>query len=235
MIHWETRRGCAFSCNFCAHRDLQNNRVQQLSMEKIKRELAMFKEKNVRKINVLDPIFNLEPNHMDILNYAIKIGLTSLFSFQVRFEYITPDFLELCSKLNVHLEFGLQTTNKKESMTIKRGNNMTKVNASIQLLHQWSQPFEVSLIYGLPEQTVATFKESIDYLRERNVENITAFPLMLLEGTELHKNKGMANIVEDYIDDSGIPHVVACNSFSRDDWNIMHNCALQLSENKRIA
>lgn len=230
MIHWETRRGCVFKCNFCAHRDLTNKKVHLLSMEKIKKELDLFKIKNIKKINVLDPIFNLEPNHIEILKYAISIDLKALLSFQVRFEKINDEFLTLCSKLNVHLEFGLQTTNENESRVIERGNNMKRVDKSILLLHKWKQSFEVSLIYGLPEQTFASFKESINYLRVRSVDIIKAFPLMLLEGTKLADDRIKFNITEEIIDESNIPHVVSCHSFTKSDWLAMHRLANKLSQ-----
>ena len=235
MIHWETRRGCIFKCNFCAHRDLTHKKVHLLGMNKIKKELDLFKIKGVKKINVLDPIFNLEPNHIDILKYAISIDLKALLSFQVRFEQINDEFLELCSKLNVHLEFGLQTTNQEESKIIERGNSMNRVDKNISLLHKWQQSFEVSLIYGLPGQTLASFMESINYLRERSVDIIKAFPLMLLEGTKLADDRFKFNITEEIIDESDIPHVVSCNSFNKSEWLRMHSLANQLSQYKEVA
>jgi radical SAM superfamily enzyme YgiQ (UPF0313 family) len=228
MIHWETRRGCVYKCNFCAHRDLKDKGVHLLGIEKIKAELDLFKRKGVRKINILDPIFNNEPNHIEILNYAIKIKLTALLSLQVRFERITNEFLALCAQLNVHLEFGLQTTDKAESLIIERANNMNKVDKNIKLLQQWKQSFEVSLIYGLPGQTLESFKQSIAYLQQGNISNIKAFPLMLLEGTKLAENKNSYSIVEEVIDDSGIPHVVECDSFTRAEWMLMRSYANDL-------
>jgi radical SAM superfamily enzyme YgiQ (UPF0313 family) len=228
MIHWETRRGCVYKCNFCAHRDLKDKGVHLLGMEKIKAELDLFKIKSVRKINILDPIFNNEPNHIEILNYAIKIKLTALLSLQVRFERITNEFLSLCAQLNIHLEFGLQTTDIAESKVIERANNMNRVDKTIKLLQQWKQSFEVSLIYGLPGQTLESFKQSIAYLQQRNINNIKAFPLMLLEGTKLAENKNNYNIVEEVIDGSGIPHVVECDSFTRAEWMLMRSYANDL-------
>jgi radical SAM superfamily enzyme YgiQ (UPF0313 family) len=232
MIHWETRRGCVYKCNFCAHRDLKDKGVHLLGIEKIKAELDLFKKKGVKKINILDPIFNNEPNHIEILNYAIKIKLTALLSLQVRFERITNEFLALCAQLNVHLEFGLQTTDKEESQIIERANNMNRVDKNIKLLQQWKQSFEVSLIYGLPGQTLESFKQSIAYLQQRNISNIKAFPLMLLEGTKLAENKNRHSIVEEIIDDSGIPHVVECDSFTRAEWMLMRSYANDLMISK---
>lgn len=239
MIHWETRRGCAFKCNFCAHRDLKDKGVHQLGMDKIKQELDLFKRVGVKKINVLDPIFNLDSSsklkHADILKYAIEIGLQAELSLQVRFELINEEFLKLCKQLNIHLEFGLQTAIRSESKLMKRVNDMKKVGRNIALLHQWNQPFEVSLIYGLPSQTVESFKKSIAYLQDRNVNNIKAFPLMLLEGTDLKNDKEKYSIIEDVIDEGGIPHVVESFSFTRNDWKVMNAYANNLLRNKVAA
>ena len=228
MVHWETRRGCAFKCSFCAHRDLGSGKVHVMGRDKIFRELDYFHAKQVQKINVLDPIFNRESDHLDILRYVIKVGLTSLLSLQVRFELVTEEFLELCSQLNVHLEFGLQTAIESESIAVERKNNMRAVDKSIRLIQSFNQTFEVSLIYGLPEQTLRSFKASVEYLKVRGVSEIKAFPLMLLEGTDLHINQEKYGIKEDYIDGSGIPHVVESDSFSRQEWQQMHAYAQQL-------
>tara|TARA_R110002012_G_scaffold133446_1_gene286685 strand:- start:851 stop:1528 length:678 start_codon:yes stop_codon:yes gene_type:complete len=217
-----------FKCNFCAHRDLKDKGVHLLGMNKVKQELDLFKLKKVKKINVLDPIFNNEPNHIEILKYAIKINLKAMLALQVRFERVNEEFLELCSQLNVHLEFGLQTANVNESRIIDRGNNMNRVAKSIELIQKWNQPFEVSLIYGLPGQTVDSFKNSIEYLHQRGVGIIKAFPLMLLEGTKLAEDKEKYSIIEDVIDEGGIPHVVESHSFTRQEWQMMHTLAKNL-------
>ena len=235
MLHWETRRGCMFKCNFCAHRDLKDKGVHLLGMNKVKQELDLFKLKKVKKINVLDPIFNNEPNHIEILKYAIKINLKAMLALQVRFERVNEEFLELCSQLNVHLEFGLQTANVNESRIIDRGNNMNRVGKSIELIQKWNQPFEVSIIYGLPSQTVSSFRDSIDYLQRRGVDIIKAFPLMLLEGTKLAEDKEKYLIVEGVIDEGGIPHVIESFSFTRHEWQVMHNLANNLMLKEGVA
>jgi radical SAM superfamily enzyme YgiQ (UPF0313 family) len=234
MIHWETHRGCIFKCNFCLHRDIQTNSVFDLDSARIYQELELFKNKNIKKINVLDPVFNRGPNHLDILRAAIKINLKALLSLQVRFELIDEEFLELCSQLNVQLEFGLQTVIKEEYVTIERPNNLGKVKRVINMLNQWQQMFEVSLIYGLPKQTLASFRESISFLTDLGVTEIKAFPLMLLEGTELADKKHDFGLKEDVIDSSRIPHVIESNTFNRDEWQEMHLLAKDLSITQEV-
>jgi radical SAM superfamily enzyme len=158
-----------------------------------------------------------------------------MLSLQVRFERFNEEFLNHCSQLNVHLEFGLQTADVNESRIIERGNNMNRVDKSIKLIQEWKQPFEVSLIYGLPGQTVNSFKDSIEYLQQRGVDIIKAFPLMLLEGTKLAEDKDKYAIVEGVIDEGGIPHVVESFSFTKSEWQVMHYYANNLMLQERVA
>ena len=76
-------------------------------------------------------------------------------------------------------------------------------------------PFRVSLIYGLPEQTVGSFQATIEWCRSRGIERISAFPLMLLRGTALERERGRWSLVEN---DAPIPVVVESSTFTRDDW-----------------
>ncbi|AMO56204.1 hypothetical protein GZ77_05160 [Endozoicomonas montiporae] len=235
MLHWETSRGCQFKCNFCAHRDLISNGVHLMNFDKIKAELRLFKAFNVKKINVLDPVFNRGDRCKDILRYAASINLTSLLSLQVRFEMIDEEFLGLCKKLNVELEFGLQTIIEEEYKLIERPNNIPKIEQAIKLLKKLDQPFEVSLIYGLPNQTYNSFRKSIQFLLDRCDCVIKAFPLMLLEGTGLIEQKDKYGLKEGIIDNSNIPHVVASNSFTRSEWEKMDRLAKSLNTTREAA
>ncbi|MFC1234431.1 B12-binding domain-containing radical SAM protein [Vibrio sp. F74] len=230
MIHWDTQRGCYYACSFCAHRDVANNKVYDFPLEAIKSELRLFKEKNVQRINVLDPIFRKGRRSYEILEYAIEIELEAELVFQVRFEDINERLLGLFSKLNTYLEFGLQTAIKAESVVINRRNSIEKVSSAIEMLQSKNMSFEVSLIYGLPTQTLDSFSQSVQFLQSRDVLNIKAFPLMLLEGTQLSVDKEIYGIKEGLIDESGILHVVESDSFTNEEWKAMRNLATKLTK-----
>ncbi|MEP0478962.1 MAG: hypothetical protein ABJD23_02025, partial [Nonlabens sp.] len=88
-VRIETKRGCPYKCTFCAHRDLTNNKVLIKANDRVFEELIFFKNMNVNKINILDPIFNAGKDYLVILNKMVSIGLTSLVSIQTRFETIS--------------------------------------------------------------------------------------------------------------------------------------------------
>lgn len=229
MVHWETKRGCQFKCSFCQHRDLLSRNVQEIPIERVKRELDYFKQQRVQKINVLDPVFNSpKSNYLEVLDYCIEIGLDAELNFQARFEFVTEEFLQMCTQLKVSLEFGLQTAIEAEYKAIGRPNNLVAVSQAIEQLHNFGLPYQVSLIYGLPLQTVSSFQASIDFLVDRGVQDIVAFPLMLLEGTELKRKAADYHIEERSLGVGDIPLVVSSSTFSEEEYLAMERIATLL-------
>ncbi len=149
-------------------------------------ELALFKEKAVKRINVLDPIFNMGANYLPILKEIDRLNFTNTqFTFQSKIELLIkkdgPEFLNLIEKTNGHLEFGLQTVIPEEYKIIDRANDVNIIRKQLEILNQRNISYEVSLIYGLPNQTVDSFKASIEFAHNKGCKKITAWPLMLLK------------------------------------------------------
>ena len=120
-------------------------------------------------------------------------------------------------------EFGLQTTNDEEGKAIGRPNRLDMAERVIEKLKARNIPFEVSLIYGLPKQTLASFRESLSWCWRQQVPVIRAWPLMILRGTELDKQREEFGLVES--DNEAIPHVIASNSFTLQEYCQMEGLA----------
>lgn len=227
-MRWETQRGCQFKCSFCQHREPGNRlKNQLLGKDRLDLEVEWFALHDVKHISVLDPIFHADSAWaIERLNAIKRAGLKAHLALQCRFEMITDEFLDALTGLNVTLEFGLQTAIAAEGTAIKRPNNMAKVEAVIGKLHERAIDFEVSLIYGLPLQTLESFRESVSWCRERQVPRIKAWPLMLLRGTPLYNQKATYGLREST--DLRLPLVIASNSFSETDYAAMQQLAATL-------
>lgn len=238
MIRWETKRGCPYKCTFCAHRDLKQNRVYKHDLDKAFMEIAHFKELAVKKINILDPVFNVGKEYLEILTEMERINLGSEITFQTRFEMIKGEagekFLDLAEKLNISLEFGIQTIIPQEYEVIKRPNDKEQIQKIMAVLNERNIPYEVSLIYGLPKQTLSSFQESVDFVEKNGGKNIKAFPLLLLKGTELYSQKEKWGLKERVLGDFDIPTVIESNTFKEEDWHKMDLIAQQLDAADRI-
>ena len=163
---------------------------------------------------------------------------------------VRDEFLGAVQRLNsvgarVVLEFGLQTIHGAEQKIIRRPNNLAKVDRVLEACRSAGIEFELSLIYGLPEQTLASFRESLEWCLERapRPDAVFAFPLMLLRGTPLYDRREELGLVESDAETpiadrssqrrrilEGIPHVVSSPSFSKSDWFAMAKLAKERTQ-----
>lgn len=216
FVRWESQRGCPFKCGFCQHKEPGARlKKREFSSDRVMKEIDLFCRKGVKDIAVLDPIFNSSSQSMEILNRFIANGYDGRLSLQCRAEMITDDFLDAASKLDVLLEFGLQTIHKAEGISVSRNNNMDKVEKVIAEVNRRGLNYEISLIYGLPEQTLASFKETVSWCLVRGVPTIKAFPLMLLRGTDVENRKDEWGLRESA---GSMPVVLSSNTFTEDEW-----------------
>ena len=244
FIRWETQRGCPFRCAFCQHRESDSSMVRrQFNQTRIMQETEWILDHPIiSDVAVLDPTFNSGPHYMAILERLIEGGYQGKLALQCRIEMVKPEFLDAIERLNqtahVVLEFGLQTIHRDEEKFIQRPNNMRRVKRILQETRERRIATEVSLIFGLPGQTVQSFKDSIQFCKELGVPVIYAYPLMLLRGTPLYAAKDQLGLVESNelnltnIDrvQVNIPHVVASPTFSYDDWCVMAEMAQALDQ-----
>lgn len=226
FMRWETQRGCIYACSFCQHRE-PGARLRQrtLAPGRVRDEIDTMVAGGVQDLAVLDPIFNTNPGASVILEHFVSRGYRGRLSLQSRFEQLDDRFLNACRDLNTRLEFGLQTVIESEMRAVSRINRLDRIEGAIEQLHRRRIPFEVSLIYGLPTQTLASFQESVRWCQERGVPVIRAFPLMLLRGTRLERERRRWGLIESA---DVIPVVVASESFDRSEWEDMQNLAESL-------
>lgn len=207
-----TQVGCAFRCSFCQwpgggqKRQFLESRLNDIS-DILKLEASLRKKHIILDLSVNDAVFNSGAFHIKALDQLIQGGFKGKLSLQCRPEMIKRDFLERVVQLNKQgamtlLEFGIQTYNRAENKAIYRQNNFKKIPEKIDLIYQVEQetgtsiPIEFSIIYGLPLQTVQSFKSTITSLEDLSANlnfgtgaPIIAFPLSFLPGTALEREK----------------------------------------------
>lgn len=241
FIRWETQRGCPFRCSFCQHRESDiSMKRRQFAFSRIMQETEwIISNPIIQDIAVLDPTFNAGSHYMTIIQKLIDGNFSGKIALQCRIEMIKDEFLEQIENLNqkahVVLEFGLQTIHPNEAKIIQRPNNMKKVVDVLNETNKRNIETEVSLIFGLPQQTLQSFETSVQFCKSHLVPTIYAYPLMLLRGTPLFEKKNELGLVESTdielkIDRAlkDIPHVISSPSFTYDDWREMAKIAESL-------
>ena len=232
FIRWETQRGCQFKCAFCQHREPGARLLRrELGLGRIEAEIDMFCRQGVEDIAVLDPIFNAGPRAIRILERFTANGFRRRLSLQCRAEFVGEAFLDAAQALDVRLEFGLQTIHLDEGKAVRRQNNIKRVDRVLQEVRRRGIDHEVSLIFGLPRQTLASFEQSVQWCLDRCVPVIKAFPLLLLRGTALDRDRDRWGLVDG---GGSMPTVIESSTFTHADWLTMARLsdALALTESR---
>ncbi len=244
FIRFETQRGCPFRCSFCQHREADISQVRRnFALSRIMAEIDWITSNQIiQDIAVLDPTFNSGNQYLQVMDRFIQGKYSGKLALQIRLEMMIPAFFDHLENLNktgrVVIECGIQTIHKNEQKLIDRPNNMRVVSENLKEAKKRGIETEVSLIFGLPGQTVSSFQESVDFCKASGADKIFAFPLMLLRGTPLFdlkktfslKESSDINLEKINRVQSDIPHVVSSYSFNEDDWQEMAKIAEGLEE-----
>jgi radical SAM superfamily enzyme YgiQ (UPF0313 family) len=228
FIRWESQRGCTFRCSFCQHKEAGKQlERREFDERRVMDEIDLFCQSEVKEIAVLDPIFNMSPIANQILQRFIDNGYMGRLSLQCRVEKCNDEFLGLVSELDVKLEFGLQTIHKDEGRAVDRINNMRFVNKWLDRVNELGIDYEITIIYGLPNQTLESFEETVDWCLKKEVPVIKAFPLMLLRGTQIEQHRGEWGLIES---EGFMPVVHESHTFTLQEWGQMDKLSNALKE-----
>lgn len=183
----ELSRGCPFQCFFC-YESKGGNQVRHFPLKRIEMELKALADSHVKQVWILDPTFNARPPvAKELLKLFLKTAPDLHYFIEIRSEFLDEEQAELYSQLNCTIQLGLQTANPRAAKAIGRPFDREKFMDKLYMLHQLQVPYGLDLIYGLPEDSLHSFKESLNYALSLQPNHLDIFPLALLPGTILYE------------------------------------------------
>ncbi|MDC7220752.1 MAG: radical SAM protein [Spirochaetales bacterium] len=196
-VLWELSRGCPYNCAFC-YEARNHGFVRRFPMSRLAEELKLFIKKGVREVWILDSTFNHDEKWCTaFLEMLAEEAPHIHFTFEIRAERVTEQQARLFGKLVASLQIGLQSSNPEVMARLNRPFKPQNYKKKIRLLEQNYLVYGFDLIYGLPGDTLESFKESLDYTLTLSPSNIDIFRLSLLPGTELDDRAEEFGIVHD--------------------------------------
>jgi radical SAM superfamily enzyme YgiQ (UPF0313 family) len=197
QVAWELTRGCPFRCAYC-YEGRGSAGIRRLPDERLERELALFVERGVGEIFVLDPTFNVQSGRaLALLRRFAEKGGGIAWNFEIRAELLDRPQAEAFASMPCSLQIGLQSVRPEALAAINRDMDRKKFAAKVGLLNAAGAVFGLDLIYGLPNDTLAGFKESLDYALSLAPNHLDIFPLAVLPGTELAERREALGLVAD--------------------------------------
>lgn len=184
-VLWELSRGCPFRCYFCFE-SRGHNSIRRFSETRIIAELEQFYKADISEIFILDPTFNYHKEEAKkLLRLLAERAPEIHFSLEIRAEFLDEELSNLFADIFCTLQIGLQSIHQKVLKSINRTFNQEIFTEKVFLLHEANVAYGFDLIYGLPEDTLSGFLESLDYSFSLVPNHLDIFPLAVLPGTEL--------------------------------------------------
>lgn len=190
MVYYEASRGCPFSCKYCLSSTIHG--VRFLNLERVKKELQYFIDKEVRIVKFVDRTFNCNSKFaMGIWEFLIDAQTDATFHFEISADLLKPEELELLSaapKGRIQFEVGVQTTDNKVLENIDRHVNFNVLKEKIIELEKLKNIHQhLDLIAGLPGEDYETFKKSFNDVYSIKPEVIQLGFLKLLKGSAMRE------------------------------------------------
>ena len=174
----------------------------------------------------------------DSLYNIYKVSPTAEVTIECNPDDITPEYAEALSQLPVNrVSMGAQTFDDRRLSFLHRRHTASQVGRAVSLLRSAGiQNISIDLMYGFPGETLAYWEADIDAALRLNVEHLSAYCLMVEEGTvlfelmkkeQLVKNdeeleRAMYYLLIDRMEAAGHEHYEISN-FARPGFRSRHN------------
>ena len=183
-----TTRGCPAQCTFCLWpQTLSGHPWRKRSAEDVAREMARAKQywPNVREFFFDDDTFNIQKARtIELCAQLRPLGLTWSCTSRVTTDYETLKAMKDagCRLLIVGYESG----NPQILKNIKKGATVERARQFTKDCHKLGLVIHGDFILGLPGETRATIRNTINFAKELDVETIQVSVAHAYPGTELY-------------------------------------------------
>ncbi len=184
---------CKKKCNYCDFASFApSGDFKERYIDALVREIDSYRGRGIR----LDTIFFgggtpslLEPRELGKIMSAVRSAFEIIDSAEISAEVNPATLTE--EKLTAFLTFGfnrfsigLQTIHENERKILGRIHNFEDFLSTYNMLRTAGvKNIGVDLMFGIPEQTKASFEETVAKIIELSPEHISAYGLILEEGT----------------------------------------------------
>ena len=196
----ETQRGCVFRCNFCFYNKDLSIRNRRFDLDRVEAEIDHWLQQDIRELYLMDPIFNLNAARArDICRFIAarnrrRVGVHA----EVWAEFIDDEMARLMRDAGfTFLEVGLQSTDEAALATVERRLRLQRFLDGIAALKRYGLFWALQLIVGLPGETRASFRRSLNFAASLDAPVLAVYPLMVLPGTELWRKAADLRLVFD--------------------------------------
>lgn len=189
ILYVEASRGCPFKCEFCL--SSLDKRSNPHELDSFLEQMEILYQRGARNFKFIDRTFNLDINtSMRIMQFFLDRMTEDIFlHFEVVPDHLPRKLKEVLTKFpegSLQFEVGIQSFNQEVQTNISRKQNNPKSKKNLLWLRENTNAhIHADLIFGLPGETLETFRESFDELYQCRPHEIQLGILKRLKGTPI--------------------------------------------------
>ncbi len=192
-------RKCNY-CDFCSFQDI-SKKDREAYISALEKDILSYRRDT--KIPLETLFFGggtpslLEPYELEKICFAISntFDLSKLVEFtaEANPKTLSPEKLSAFKSFGVNrISMGLQSIHENELLKLGRIHNLSDFLESLTLARSYGfENINVDLMYGIPEQTEKSFRESLKFVTELEVPHLSVYGLMIEEGTPFFKERAV--------------------------------------------
>ena len=188
FVYYETSRGCPYRCSFCM--SALDDKVRSFSMARIKDDLKLLMDSQVKQIKLVDRTFNYSAERTsEIFRFILDNNISSHFHFEIGAHLLDEETLALLGTVPegmFQFEIGVQSTVSETLLNIERSVSLEKLAKNVRYLRQKTNiHLHLDLIAGLPGENYGQFLQSLDWVAELRPHHLQIELVKLLPGAPL--------------------------------------------------
>ncbi len=228
---------CKSRCIYCGFYSTTSLELSQRYVD------ALCREWIIRKNELREPLqtiylgggtpSQLKISQLNQIFHTLPTGAQEV-TIEVNPDDVTPEFAQALASLSVNrVSMGAQTFNDKRLRFLHRRHASTQVHRAVEFLRNAGIcNISIDLMYGFPEETLCDWQCDIEEALKLDVEHLSAYCLMVEEGTPLHQmgiaptdeetERKMYEMLIDKLTHAGYEHYEISN-FARPGYRSRHN------------
>jgi len=185
-----TSRGCPFQCNFCTTSRILGKQYRARSPKNIGHELELLKrEYNADSFTFYDDTLTLDKKRLFDICDEIKIRKINIpWDCQTRVDQISEEMLEKMKATNCQqVFFGAESGCQTVLNAVNKRTTVEQNEAAIKMAKKAGLFVAISIIIGYPGETAEMRKETFDFLKRAEPDDVYLCIATPYPGTELRK------------------------------------------------
>ena len=190
IFSYMTSRGCPYHCSFCASHTVHGRKMRFHSIERIKDDFLILKNKfNVKIINFLDDHLIYNSERMEkIIENANNIGLQLYFQNGIALASLTFNMLTTLKKTGV-TDLVLPVESGSSKVLKKIMHKPASLKMATQVVNDCRKlniDTNINILIGLPGETQQDIEDTRIFLRTLNANWFKIMVATPLVGSEIH-------------------------------------------------